>query len=61
MAKPRPKRLYAVVDAQKPRLGLMELYSDTDITLAKGEALWEVEVKAIREVHKRRVQKKRKA
>lgn len=60
MSKPRPRKLYAVVTAKRPQITHLELYADTDITLGKEEELWEVEVKAIRTVHKRRAKKKRK-
>lgn len=48
MSKPRPKKLYAVVSEKRPSITYMELYQDTDVKLEKGEAMWEVEVKAIK-------------
>jgi len=46
--KPRPIKLYAVVNKKRPRLQYLELYKDTDIKTEKDEDIYEVEVKAIR-------------
>lgn len=59
MAIPRPKKLYAVVGEKRPHITYQDLFQDTDVVLAKGEQLWEVEVRAIRKVHKKRAKTKR--
>lgn len=59
MAKPRPKKLYAIVKAKRPAITHLELYADTDVRVEKDEEMWEVEVRAVK-VHKQRAKKKRK-
>lgn len=58
MAKPRPKKMYAIVNAKRPQITHLELYADTDVKVEKGEEMWEVEVRAIK-VHKKRAKPKK--
>jgi len=54
MSKPRPKILYAIVKAKRPTITHLELYADTDVKVEKDETLWEIEVRAIRIINKRK-------
>ena len=59
MTKPRPIKLYAIVQKKKPRLEYLEIYKDTDIKIQKDEEIWEIEARAIK-VHKTIGKKKKK-
>jgi len=58
MAKPRTRKMYAVVNKKNPRIDYLDMFRDTDIRIAKGEEIWEVEVKAVRVIKKRILKKK---
>ena len=57
MAKPRIKKLYAVVN-QRGTIEALEMYDDPDVKIEDGESLWIVEVKPVKLLKTKRKKRK---